>query len=122
MKICIPTENANDPNAAIYGHFGSAPFFIVFDTEDKNVFVIENNNSHHEHGQCNPVGLLQINGINAIICKGIGPRAIQLMNSQGIKVYFSGDKENVIEIASDFSKGLLQEFSLDYACQSHGCH
>jgi len=35
MKICMPVSEAKGMDSVIYGHFGSAPFFAVYDT-DKN--------------------------------------------------------------------------------------
>ena len=36
MKICIPTETNSGKEAMVYGHFGSAPFFTIFDTANKS--------------------------------------------------------------------------------------
>jgi hypothetical protein len=35
MKICIPTETNEGKSAAVYGHFGSAPYFTIIDTEKR---------------------------------------------------------------------------------------
>ena len=45
--------------AQVYGHFGSAPYFTIYDTDSKALEVVNNANSHHEHGTCNPMAALQ---------------------------------------------------------------
>ena len=34
MKVCFPTQTNEGLAAAVYGHFGSAPFFTLCDTQD----------------------------------------------------------------------------------------
>ena len=52
MKLCIPTETNEGKSATVYGHFGSAPYFTIVDTEKDTVEVIDNANQHHAHGMC----------------------------------------------------------------------
>lgn len=33
MKICFPVSKVNGMESEVYGHFGSAPSFVVIDTE-----------------------------------------------------------------------------------------
>jgi predicted Fe-Mo cluster-binding NifX family protein len=33
MKICIPTENKEGLSAKVHGHFGSAQYFTIYDTD-----------------------------------------------------------------------------------------
>ena len=58
MKICVPTATDAGLEAPVFGHFGSAPFFTVVDTDDGKVEVIPNTNSHHAHGTCSPTSLI----------------------------------------------------------------
>lgn len=34
MKICMPTEPNNGLSSKVCDHFGSAPFFTVYDTDN----------------------------------------------------------------------------------------
>ncbi len=36
MKICFPVNSENGLDSIVFNHFGSAPFFIIFDTELKS--------------------------------------------------------------------------------------
>ena len=37
MKICFPVQNDNGIESAVYNHFGSAPVFVVFDTDTNSI-------------------------------------------------------------------------------------
>jgi len=65
----MPVPEQNGMNSVIFGHFGSAPYFAMYDTEKKDVSFVTNNESEHEHGQCMPVGYLQKNGAEIVLCK-----------------------------------------------------
>ena len=121
MKICIPTETGEGKNAAVYGHFGSAPYFTIYDTDAQSIEVVDNANSHHEHGACNPVAALQGKAVDVVVTGGMGARAVMMLNSTGIKVFRAvpGSVENII---STFGAQDLEELTVNNACASHGCH
>lgn len=58
MKLCFPVDVDNGLERRIFGHFGSAPFFVVFDTDTEEVSSIDNQDLGHIHGQCNPMKAL----------------------------------------------------------------
>ena len=39
MKICFPVQNDNGIESTVYNHFGSAPVFVVFDTDTNGCCV-----------------------------------------------------------------------------------
>ena len=84
MLVCVPTNNNAGLEAALHNHFGSAPFFTLFNTDTEDVKVIENSNSHHSHGTCHPMTQLVKYKIDAVICSGMGRRAVESLNSEGI--------------------------------------
>jgi len=45
MKICFPVEENKGLESAVYGHFGSAPGFVTFDTETEEAGFINNRDS-----------------------------------------------------------------------------
>ena len=81
MRVCVPTENKEGLNAKVHGHFGSAQYFTVYDTEKDTVNIIDNTNAHHSHGTCHPIGVLGTGSIDVVVCKGMGSRAVQKLNS-----------------------------------------
>ncbi|PIS46996.1 MAG: diguanylate cyclase [Elusimicrobia bacterium CG08_land_8_20_14_0_20_51_18] len=120
MKICVPVEKNEGLKSAVYGHFGSAPAFAVYDTESGETEFLDNANDHHEHGQCNPVGAIKGKGINAVAVGGIGLRALQLLNSQGIKVYRASQPE-LGKLIEDIKNDSLKEMTAENSCREHGC-
>lgn len=82
---------------------------------------MNNDNQHHSHGMCHPMAVLSTKDINAVVCGGMGARAIQKLNEAGIKAY-RAIPGSVEEIAMQFSKGGLDEITVENACQQHNCH
>ena len=121
MKICIPTETGDGKTAQVYGHFGSAPFFTIYDTDAKSIEVVDNANNHHEHGACNPVAALQGRAVDVVVTGGMGARAVMMLNQTGIKV-FRAVPGTVDTIISTFDEKNLEELTAQNACASHGCH
>jgi predicted Fe-Mo cluster-binding NifX family protein len=102
----------------VYDHFGSAPAFLIVDTETNQLLALNNRDTHHEHGMCNPISALNGNQVDAMIVGGIGPGALMKLNAMGIKVFRSAAptvKENLVLLGS---KG-LQELTMDDSCQAH---
>jgi len=121
MRICIPIETDEGKAAKVYGHFGSAPYFAIYDTEKDKFEVIDNSNQHHAHGTCHPLGMLDGKNINAVVCGGMGARAVQLLNDAGIKAY-RADASTVEEIIKKLKDKKLEEITVENACAQHGCH
>jgi ArsR family transcriptional regulator len=119
MKVCFPVESNNGLDSIVYGHFGSAPMFIVYDTETNSVNAISNQNLGHEHGACSPLKALDGKSVDAIVVGGIGAGAINKLNSMSIKVYKAGDGsiQNNIDL---FKSNSLSELSAKNACNQHG--
>lgn len=127
MKICIPTDEstARASEAPVYGHFGSAPRFIIHDTESGSYEVIDNSGVEHEHGKCNPFQSLQSHSVDALVTGGIGFRALMLFNEQNIKVYRASQERTAAEVVASFKSGSLAEITPQDACGhngGHGCH
>ena len=121
MKICIPTETKDGKDAKVYGHFGSAPYFTVYDTEKDSVEIIDNGNQHHDHGMCHPMGSLTGKNIDAVVSGGMGARAVQKLNEGGIKAY-RASAGTVKDIAEQYKKSGLEEMTPANSCAGHGCH
>jgi predicted Fe-Mo cluster-binding NifX family protein len=121
MKICIPTQTDAKRQAAVYGHFGSAPFFTIYDSQKNEFEVIDNSNQHHSHGLCNPLESLNGKHIDAVVCGGMGMRAVGKLNENGIKAYLA-PAGTVEEIITQYENGGLEEITTENACNQHGCH
>lgn len=122
MRICIPTENDNGLQSIVCGHFGSAPYFIIYDTENKNIEVINNRNEHHQHGQCNLLSSFTRTPIDMLVTGGIGMRALEQLNAGGIRAYRTTTEKTVSDVIARQAENSLPEITLDNAClHHHGC-
>lgn len=121
MKICIPTTNSKEQFSKVCDHFGSAPYFTIYDYQTNEYETLNNSVHDHEHGTCNPMENLKDKGIDYIACKGLGRRALEKFNDCGIKV-FRIDRSTVKDIVEDFSNSKGEEINPENACRSHRCH
>ena len=123
MKICVPVMTDRGLKSEVCAHFGSAPMFLVVDTDSKSWEAVPNNNAHHAHGMCNPLGAIQGRGIQVVLVGGIGAGAVQKLRAASIEV-FSADLPTAAEAIAAYEAGTLQPVSLQNACSHHGgpCH
>ena len=118
MTICVSAATGEGLSAPAFGHFGSAPYFVVHDPARQSTIVVENESAHTAHGGCQPLGALDDHGVDRIIVGGIGARAIQRLNASGVTVYraIAGSvRENLERLAS----GTLEEMAPESGCAGH---
>jgi predicted Fe-Mo cluster-binding NifX family protein len=118
MKVGFAVQRNEGIESRVYDHFGSAPEFIIFDTEGKDVLTVNNKDLHHVHGACNPVMALDGKSVDAMVVGGIGAGAIAKLNALGVRVYQAG-APTVKENLSLLSENKLQELSVFNACRAH---
>ncbi|MBP6941724.1 MAG: NifB/NifX family molybdenum-iron cluster-binding protein [Syntrophorhabdaceae bacterium] len=122
MKVCFAVQKDEGINSTVYNHFGSAPIFIMVDTELDRTTTVDNKDKDHIHGACNPVMAIGGRDIDAVVVGGIGAGAIRGLNAQGITVYKSA-AQSVKENLDLLKKGQLPELTMLNACGGHqgGC-
>ncbi|MBP1714794.1 MAG: putative dinitrogen iron-molybdenum cofactor biosynthesis protein [Deltaproteobacteria bacterium] len=122
MKIGFPVERDAGMESKVYGHFGSAPAFVVVDTEKNEVRTIQNQDLHHIHGACNPIRALDGQQLDSLVVGGIGGGALMKLNALGIRVYEAG-AQKVNENLKLFKEDSLEELTMDHSCKAHqgGC-
>ncbi len=119
MKLCFPVQRDEGVASAIYGHFGSAPLFVIVDTETNEVSAVANRDQHHVHGSCNPLKAIDQHHVDAVVVGGIGAGALTRLNQMGIRVYraqLSTIRENV----PLFISRKLSEYVPQECCGGHG--
>jgi len=121
MRICVPTETTNGDKSLVYGHFGSAPFFAIYDTDRNKCHSVPNCNDHHDHGKCTPLVALAGEKVDVVVCRGMGARAVQILNERGIRA-FAADGDTVAEVVANYRNGLCRELDSINSCQDHSCH
>jgi len=118
MKVGFAVQTDEGVESKVYDHFGSAPAFIIVDTETKDPIGVNNKNLHHVHGACNPIMALDSHSVHAMIVGGIGAGAINKLNAMGVKVYAAG-APTVKENLALLNENKLQELTVDNSCRSH---
>ena len=118
MKVGFAVQMNEGMESRVYDHFGSAPAFIIVDTEGKEVLTVNNKDLHHVHGACNPVMALDGKSVDAMVVGGIGAGALVKLNALGIKVYGAA-APTVKENLNLLSEEKLQELSAYNSCRSH---
>ena len=121
MQICIPVIDNCGLDSRVSGHFGSAPGFMLVDTDSSACRLLENHNEHHAHGMCQPLAALAGETVDAIVVGGIGMGALMKLQAAGITVY-RAIHPTVAETMAAFKEGTLQPVGEDGACASHHGH
>jgi predicted Fe-Mo cluster-binding NifX family protein len=121
LKIAFPTQFDHGLESTVFGHFGSAGYFLVVDDVSGAVETIVNADRDHLHGQCQPLAALGGNKVDAVVVGGIGGGALQKLLSSGIKVYraVEGTLNQNLEL---IRTQRLPEFSFKMTCAGHGGH
>jgi predicted Fe-Mo cluster-binding NifX family protein len=121
MKVCfpVPASGSNNLESQVYGHFGSAPGFVIVDTATRTICDVINRDQQHAHGACNPLRALGGQKVNAVVVGGIGNGALMGLLSAGLKVYQSQGRtigENLALLEGNHL-ALLQP---EQVCGGHG--
>jgi predicted Fe-Mo cluster-binding NifX family protein len=121
MHICIPVLDDRGLDSQVCAHFGSAPGFMIVDTDTRACRVIGNRNEHHAHGMCQPLAALAGETVDGIVVGGIGMGALMKLQAAGITVY-RAMHPTVGETLAAFTAGSLAPVDQNEACAGHGHH
>ena len=117
MKICIPTMGKRGLDEQIGEHFGRVPTYTIMDTETNEVNIIDNT-SEHMGGRGYPPEIIAEAGAEAMICSGLGSRAIAMFEDMGIMVYV-GANGRVKDAIQMWKEGQLEPATDENACRQH---
>lgn len=121
MLVCIPTIGSAGLDDTVCDHFGSAAYFTIYNSESGELTILENAEADHVHGSCQPRNRLGDHEINAVICGGMGRRAIEALNAEGIRI-FVAESRDVRQVIEQINSGNLTEMDPHAACRGHGDH
>ncbi len=121
MKLCFPVKLTQDLESEVYGHFGSAPCFLIVDTASGSITTIANADQHHSHGMCSPFKALSGRAVDAVVVGGIGSGALSKLTAAGVPVY-RAMALTVRDNLDLFRAGMLPEFRPNHVCAGHGAH
>src|SRR4030043_1463062 len=86
MKIAIPTDNKKGLEDTVAYHFGRCQTYTFLNEKGEVVEIIDNA-SEHMGGIGLPPELMKKHGADILLCKDLGPRALDLCQELGIEVY-----------------------------------
>lgn len=119
MKVCFPIAENQGLDSQVFGHFGSAPGFIVVNMLTSEMTSINNSDRIHEHGACNPLAGLGGQQVDAIVVGGIGGGALHKLNAAGMRVFQAQEGSIAANIAF-FRANELPEYMPGHTCGGHG--
>ncbi len=115
--VAVPTMGGKGLDERVGEHFGRVPTYTVVNTETNEVKVIDNT-SEHGGGSGYPPELLAGEGVETMLCMGLGRRAIMMFQDMGIMVYV-GAVGTVKDALKSWEKGELEPATDENACKQH---
>ncbi len=111
MKIAI-TSSGSNLQSAVDSRFGRAKNFIIYDTEEESLVVVDNvqNLNAMQGAGIQSAKTVIESGANAVITGNMGPKAFDILNENGVEIYINatGSVENAIK---EFKDGALEKIS-----------
>lgn len=117
VKIVIPTEGRKGMEDNVALHFGRCRTY-TFLNENGEVIEIIKNTSEHMGGKGLPPELMKEHGAEILLCRELGPRALELCRELGIDVY-TCEAETVRDIFKMWKGNELKKAEKDDVCESH---
>ncbi len=108
MRIAFPVHDHRGLAEEIFEHFGHAPAFLLVDVENGAVKSYETVGNPHsgEHGPGVVPYFLAQQGVNVLICRGVGGRARLFFQQLGIEV-ITGARGKVRDVLEAYLSGRL---------------
>ncbi len=120
MKLCFPVITGEGMESTIYGHFASAPWFLIVDTVIMQTYVLANCDEKDLYAGCNPFMALRDRHLDGIVVGGIGDDALRTMNMCGFRVY-QAKSDSVRENVELFEQQALTEVELQKSHLEGSC-
>jgi len=117
MKIVIPTNDIKGLEDRISEHFGRCQTYTFLDENGKVLEIIDNT-SEHMGGVGLPPELMKKHGADILLCKGLGPRALNLCHEIGIEIYVC-PADTVKEIFEMWKNNKIKKAGLENVCEEH---
>lgn len=108
MRIAIPVGEKKE-KADIYETFGRAPYFLIYETDSKDIVFIDNENNQGQGGVGIKTAQLMLdNNIDSVIVPRCGENATNVLKSGKVKI-FKMVGTSVGENLQAFQEGKLSE-------------
>jgi len=117
MKIAIPTKGKKGLKEMVSDHFGRCDTYTILNEKGDIIEYIDNN-SIHSQGEFFPPEILKNNDIDTVICKELGPRALQFLRKLRIAVYISSGS-TVQDIFENWKNNKKLHATMKDICKDH---
>ncbi|HRY43583.1 MAG TPA: NifB/NifX family molybdenum-iron cluster-binding protein [Thermoanaerobaculia bacterium] len=118
MNLCIPVSADRGLESPVSGHFGSAPLYLLVDSETRATRTLTNARAVHEHGACRPLDALAGERVDALVVGGIGAGALAKLRGAGIRV-FRATAPTASACLDAFLRNEVEEIDPAGACAGH---
>lgn len=115
MRIAIPSNGDKGLEERVAYHFGRCPYYTILDEKGK-VVEIKENTSEHMGGSGLPPKILKEQGINILLCRGLGRKAIAFSDRIGLEVQI-GERQTVKEIFEEWKAGNTKKATMADSCK-----
>ena len=119
MRYLIPLQENLGTTSRISFHFGRSPYYAII-THDESADRIEleiRSISSIAHGEvCGAGDLVEKAGADAVIVKGMGPRAFQMLRGRGVKIYTTSS-EFLNQVMEEIKAGKLRPAGAGVFCR-----
>jgi predicted Fe-Mo cluster-binding NifX family protein len=117
MKIVIPTESEKGLEDNVAEHFGRCQTYTFLDEKGRLLEIIDNE-SEHMGGLGLPPELMKKHGASVLLCRGLGPRALDLCKELRIEVYVA-DIKSVKKIFDEWKNNKIKKADTEDICEQH---
>lgn len=106
MKIAIPVDN-NKLESTISNSFGRAAYFLIYETENKNVLFLDNSAIASQGGAgIKAAQTIVDSGAKVLIAPQCGENAAKVIQAANIKIY-KNENKTITDTINAFTEGKL---------------
>ncbi len=120
MRICFPVIQDEGMDSQIYGHFASAPQFLIVDTETGDTSAVPNCDHLDPDAGCNPYKALVTQQISGIIAAGISDGFLEIFDMMCVGVFYA-ESDSVRENVELFKQKALQQAEMMNSVEAGRC-
>lgn len=117
MNICFPVAQNDGLASLVFNHFGSAPLFLLIDSETRQIQELAKHQQGHGQG-CSQHLTLSAAKVDALILSGIGRGALAKLAASGIKVY-QAQGATIADNILCLVDGRLTQMTTEGSCAGH---
>lgn len=119
MTVCFPVQKNDGLSSQVFNHFGSAPIFLLVDSDTEEVLEVINRDLGHAHGKCSPLAALGGKAVDTVIAGGIGAGALRGLSQAGITVLRAGEGP-ISKNLEHLKAASLPALEAHHVCGGHG--